>query len=124
MSLVRRRLSWIICSWLICQAAGIVAAPLALCCHDADSASLPDCCEGVGPGQVCPMHHKTGDTTCKMRNACAPGDSALISLSGALGVLPSATVDVNVFASGESAAWPAAHAVLRTTPPDPPPPRA
>jgi len=123
MSLVRRRLPWIVSAWLLCQLTGLAAAPFALCCTAADE--LPECCRTVGPGQTCPMHHGGhDDSTCKMRNGCASGDSALISLGGGLGVLPSSTSGVTPFASGEDAAPLTASAIDRAEPPDSPPPRA
>jgi len=63
------------------------------------------------------------DTTCKMRNACVRGDSALISLGGGLGVVPPSTIRVSVFAPGEATAALVASAIDRTAPPDSPPPR-
>jgi len=127
MSLVRRRLSWLICCWLAFQIAGFVAAPFALCCEDPSAFAEPDCCQGVGPGQTCPMHHKTkpdDDSTCKMRNACAPADSALVSLSGGLGVLPTVTSDVIAFTAGDPLTGLSESHVLRAARPEPPPPRA
>ena len=92
MPLVRRRLSWIIRVWLICQVAGLAAAPFALCCASLASADqTPACCRGLSPGQTCPMHHGgEEDRTCKMRSACSRSDAALLTLA-----------DVNV--------WPAVH---------------
>jgi hypothetical protein len=126
MALVRRRLSWLICGWLACQLAGYVAAPLALCCEDPSTSVLPDCCQAAAPGQTCPMHHNADqdDRTCKMRNACARGDSALLTLSGGLGVMPTPTGDVIDFTLGDPlTAW-SASATLRTVRPESPPPRS
>jgi hypothetical protein len=124
MSLVRRRLSWIAIAWLVGQMAGMAAAPFAFCCEQQSFDGLPECCQGVGPGQTCPMHHtRRDDTTCKMRNACVRGDSALISLGGGLGVVPPPTIGVIAFVPGERALALIASAIQRAAPPDSPPPR-
>jgi hypothetical protein len=127
MSLVRRRLSWLITGWLACQFAGYVAAPFALCCEDASATALPKCCQGVAPGQTCPMHHRHGgdeDSTCKMRNACARGDSALVSLGSGLGILAPPTIDVTAFAVRDRLTASLSPTILRTDRPESPPPRA
>jgi hypothetical protein len=126
MSLVRRRLSWLICCWLAVQIAGYVAAPFALCCEDVLASALPDCCKLVAPGQTCPMHHKedSDENTCKMRNGCAPSDSALVSLSGGIGVMPTLTSDVIAFTAGDSLSGLTESGLVRAARPDAPPPRA
>ena len=70
MSLVRRRLSWLVGAWLLCQIANVAAAPLTFCCQNVATAGDEEkCCPGLLPGQVCPMHHtKEGERTCKMRS--------------------------------------------------------
>ena len=72
------------------------------------------------------MHHKANpdENTCKMRNACAQADSALVSLSGGLGVMPAVTSDVIAFTAGELLTGLAESHVLRAARPEPPPPRA
>ena len=123
---VRRRLSWLVCAWLTCQIAGIAAAPLAFCCKDAPAVSdEEECCPGLLPGQLCPMHHKTaGKSECKMRNACAPADAMLVALAGGVGVLPPATAFVNAFAPGDLLTPSTPTAIARTPSPESPPPRA
>jgi hypothetical protein len=125
MALVRRRLSWLICCWLACQLAGYVVAPFALCCEDPSAAVLPDCCEMAEPGQTCPMHHNVDpdDGTCKMRNVCARGDSALLTLTGGHGVLPPPTIGVIIFTAGDPLASLTASALVRGARPEAPPPR-
>src|SRR5262245_48325358 len=82
---IRRRLSWLIAGWLICQTASLTAAPIGT----ALGLGTDACCAGLGPGQTCPMHHsRAGDRTCKMRSACPRADFALVSLAGGVGVLP------------------------------------
>ena len=129
MAAVRRRLSWIVGVWLACQLAGIVAAPLAFCCQrqvtiDDDE----ECCQGLAPGQMCPMHHvrkgERKEPTCKMRDACGQSDAGLVSLAGVAGLLPPATASVNDFAIGDTLAAVAPTAISRAHRPESPPPRA
>src|SRR5262245_26765086 len=110
MRVIRRRLSWLIVAWLVCQAASLTAAPAMAVFDSADP-----CCEGLGPGQTCPMHHpsRESDRTCKMRSACPTGDAALLSLAGGLGVLPGPTDVVTAFELGDSVAALPAPALAR-----------
>ena len=124
---VRRRLSWLVCAWLTCQIAGIAAAPLAFCCKDVPALSdEEECCPGVLPGQLCPMHHKVapGKNDCKMRSICSPADAMLVALAGGAGVLPRATAVVNAFDPGDVVTPSAPAAFARTSRPESPPPRA
>jgi hypothetical protein len=126
MSLVRRRLSWLIGVWLLCQIANVAAAPLAFCCQKAVTADDEEkCCPGLLPGQVCPMHHKReGERTCKMRDACGRSDAALVALAGGAGVLPPATAVVNSFDLCDLLRLAPRSALVRTSFPESPPPRA
>jgi hypothetical protein len=126
MSLVRRRLSWLVGAWLLCQIANVAAAPLTFCCQNVATAGDDEkCCPGLLPGQVCPMHHtKEGERTCKMRAVCAGTDASLVALAGGLGVMPPATVSVSVFVLGDLPNPAAQSAILRTDRPESPPPRA
>jgi hypothetical protein len=127
MARVRRRLAWIVCAWLLSQAAGVAAAPFALCCTSPPVAHDDEekCCPGLLPGQMCPMHHtREGQRTCKMRSACANTDAALIALSGGLGDLPASTSFVSAFEPGAFVATLASSTMLRTSRPESPPPRA
>ena len=129
MPVVRRRLAWIVSLWLVAQIAGLTAAPFALCCKSGPAMSGGDdeekCCPGLLPGQVCPMHHtREGGKTCKMRSACSNTDSALVSLAGGLGVLPSLTASVNAFEYRGVLTTITPAAVSRANRPDAPPPRS
>jgi hypothetical protein len=126
MSRVRRRLSWLIGAWLLCQVANLAAAPLTFCCQNVATAGDDEkCCPGLLPGQVCPMHHtKEGERTCKMRACCAGTDVSLVALAGGLGALPRSTTAVSVFVPGDFARLAPRPAILRTARPDSPPPRA
>jgi hypothetical protein len=126
MLFVRRRLSWLICAWLTCQIAGVAAAPITFCCKDVPAAAdEQDCCPGLLPGQLCPMHHKTaaGRNDCKMRSLCAAADAMLVALAGATGVLPPSTAVVSPFDPGDVVALSAATSIARTARPESPPPR-
>lgn len=126
MTRVRRRLSWLIGAWLLCQIANVAAAPLTFCCQSVAGAADEDtCCPGLLPGQVCPMHHpKDGGRTCEMRNACARADAALVALAGGVGVLPPATVVASPFDSGDLPHASLRPAIRRSRRPESPPPRA
>jgi len=126
MQVVRRRLSWVVAFWLACQVAGVVAAPLAFCCRSMPAADDDEqCCPGLLPGQICPMHHRReGEPTCKMRDACGRADAALVSLAGVVGLLPAPTPVVSAFETGDRLTAIAASAIARTHRPESPPPRA
>jgi len=111
----------------MCQIASIAAAPLAFCCKDAPAMSdEEECCPGILPGQLCPMHHKVapGKNDCKMRSICSPADAMLVALAGGVGVLPPATAVVNTFDPGDVVAPMAPTALARSSRPESPPPRA
>jgi hypothetical protein len=129
MAFLRRRLTFIVCVWLVGQTAGLAAAPFALCCRTAPGTSVHDpeeeCCPGLLPGQVCPMHHtREGVRTCKMRSVCTGSDAALVSLSGGLGVLPPSPATVSAFEVRELASAMAPFAIARAHRPESPPPRS
>src|SRR5262249_57898234 len=100
MGIVRQRLSWVVCLWLACQVAGVVAAPLAFCCQSVPMSDDDVCCPGLQPGQMCPMHHKReGDRTCKMRDACGRADAGLVALAGGVGPVPDPAAAARPFAA-------------------------
>jgi hypothetical protein len=125
MSLVRRRLSWLVGAWLLCQIANVSAAPLTFCCQNVATAGDDEkCCPGLLPGQICPMHHtKEGERTCKMRSMCAGTDASLVPLAGGLGAMPQPTLVVSAFDLGDRPAPMPQTALLRTDRPESPPPR-
>lgn len=126
MSLVRRRLSWLIGAWLLCQIANVAAAPLTFCCQNvATAADEEKCCPGLLPGEVCPMHHtKEGERTCKMRGVSSGADAALAALASGLGAPPPATAAVSVFNLGDPPLLATRSAIFGTARPESPPPRA
>src|SRR3954463_3163460 len=124
MPFVRRHMSWVVGVWLVCQLAGVVAAPLAFCCRTVQVDDDEVCCPGLLPGQMCPMHHKReGERTCKMRDACNRADAGLVALAGVVGLLPGRTVVVNAFAVGAQPRAAAPPAIARSSRPESPPPR-
>ncbi len=130
MSAIRRRLSWIVGLWIAAQVAGVAAAPLAFCCEPtAVVDDEADCCPGLAPGQMCPMHHvrkgdKKAEPTCKMRDACGRADAGLVSLAGVVGLLPPSTAAVNDFAVGDALRPAVFSALSHAYRPESPPPRA
>ncbi len=126
MLLVRHRLSWLIAVWLLCQIANVTAAPLTFCCQNVASAGdEEECCPGLLPGQVCPMHHaKKGEPPCQMRGSCVSGDTAIISLAVGAGVPASPTPTVSIFDLGERVFPAPQSSILRSDRPESPPPRA
>jgi hypothetical protein len=129
MTTLRRRLSWIIAAWILFQSGGLVA-PVALAAAGfADAVQFCDCPEEVA-GATCPMHHgktprhaapKPGE--CRLQNACAPTDAALLSMFAGAGVMPATTSIPVVTTSRPIAVRPS---LLRhfLAIPDAPPPRA
>jgi hypothetical protein len=126
MSLVRRRLSWLVGVWLLCQIANVAAAPLTFSCQNVATAGDDEkCCPGLLPGQICPMHHtKEGERTCKMRSVCTGTDASIIALAGGLGAVPESTALVNAFELGDLPRVAPRSAILCTDRPESPPPRA
>jgi hypothetical protein len=125
MAFARRRLSWVIGLWLVCQVAGLAAAPVGYYCRGVQTVDDDKCCPGLLPGQVCPMHHtQEGKKTCKMRSACSASDAAVLALAGGIGVMPAATPLVNVFDPGRFLAGVSSSALSRAFVPESPPPRA
>ena len=126
MSRLRRRLSWLVGAWLLCQVANVAAAPLTFCCQNVAIADDEEkCCPGLLPGQVCPMHHtKEGERTCKMRSSCVGTDAAIVSLAVSISGLPASTAVVSAFDPGDLALPAPQSAILRTDRPESPPPRA
>ena len=122
---VRRRLSWVVGVWLVCQLANVAAAPVTFSCQNVATAGDEEkCCPGLLPGEICPMHHvKEGERTCKMRGGCTGTDASIIALAGGLGAMPVATVAVSPFELGDRPRLTRRSAILRADRPESPPPR-
>jgi hypothetical protein len=114
-------------AWLVCQLAGLIAAPVAMCVSPAEAAASAEdaCCPGVAPGQVCPMHHtREGAKHCVMRSACASGTTALLTLVGSVGLLPSlSSSPADALVPVGTAPRVASATVARAELPESPPPR-
>jgi hypothetical protein len=111
--------------WLTCHLGAVCVAAVAACCppaHHADQQA--ECCPGVGPGQVCPMHHTTeGKPECVMRSTCGHSDAALVSLAGGVGLPPHFSTTPVTLQSLDTMSAIAPSALSRAEHPDSPPPR-
>jgi hypothetical protein len=100
MTALRRRLSAIGLLLLLFQTASFAMSPIASCCTNTTQnvEDAGDCCKGMAPGQMCPLHHRRvpsndssqhqdGAAAPALRCGCSPMDPALFSLSFGLGVL-------------------------------------
>jgi hypothetical protein len=108
--------------WLACQVVA-AASPLMLF-DDRFGIDQASCCPGVGPGQVCPMHHRSaGDRgTCKMESACAHHDATLLTML-AVGVIPPTAAAIVADARISVASPLAASTLSCAAAPDVPPPQ-
>jgi len=121
----RRLLRSIAIVWLACQLVAVCVVTVAACCPPSDHHQQTKCCPGVGPGQVCPMHHtKEGEPECVMRSMCGHADAALISLAGGLGLLPHLSTSLVTLQSLDAMSAMTPSALARADRPDSPPPRS
>lgn len=98
---VRRHLPLVASIWLVFQAGVIAATPFIDCCASAAQSATEedDCCKGLAPGQMCPLHkHRhapQSDTQHQdqsgpaIRCGCTVLDPAFVSLTFGLGEPPS-----------------------------------
>jgi hypothetical protein len=125
---MRPMLRAIAAAWLVCQLAGLIAAPISVWMGavEAVASAGDDCCPGVAPGQVCPMHHtREGAKHCVMRGDCAASTAALLTLVGGVGLAPPHILSLaDPLAASGSALLPASTAIARAELPESPPPRA
>ncbi len=118
---MRRLLRSVAGAWLALQLVALVS-PLTLF-GDRFGIDQASCCPGVGPGQICPMHHKNAaDRTCAMESACAHHDAALLTIL-ATGALPAPTAAPAVISDLPFAHTITASTLSRAVRPDAPPPR-
>jgi hypothetical protein len=137
---VRRRLSWMLASWLVFQLVGIVA-PVVLAATGMAVEEAVCTCPGAEHAATCPMHHNSGTPAgsgrhadeatpkeqknpCAMRNAQPPTDIALLALAGGAGVLPRFVAFDAVEQTFSRISLESASVSSRTELPDPLPPRA
>ena len=127
---LRARIGVYAIALLVCQGAALLAAPVVVCRMEmAGGASEEDECSAhLGPGETCPMHHKPGKTPDRREPAwkcvCSPADTALLSLLGVAGTLPSPVLVAHLSVRVERVASLSSSPADRSQPPRAPPPRA
>ena len=128
MTTLRRRLSWIIAVWILFQIAGLATPVVLAAAGYSNGEEFCDCPEEVA-GATCPMHHgktprhaaqKPGE--CRLQNACAPTDAALLSMFSGVGVMPT-TTSIPVLATSQPVAVSASLLRHFLIVPEAPPPR-
>jgi hypothetical protein len=112
-------------TWLVFQISVLAVSPFGVCCSVTAQAAVDDdeCCKGMAPGQMCPLHHHRHSAGPSLRCGCGSIDPALISLTFGLGVMPS-PVSVDVTLVSTPVPQSTVHALYRAGSLDPPPPRA
>ena len=136
MNLVRRSRRAVFALLLVFHAGVLAASPFLTCCVTSAESTVEndDCCKGMGPGQICPLHkhrraapHDHGNDTAPvgatLRCGCSPTDPALLSLSFGLGELtPSVSTYVTLLSNPVQSTTFVVLEQARSL--DPPPPRA
>ena len=127
---LRARIGACAIALLVCQGAALLAAP-AVVCHMqmAGGADEEDGCgEHMDPGAACPMHRKPGPAPDRREPAwecvCNPTETALLSLLGVAGTLPSPVLAAQSRDRVEPVATLSSSPDDRSQPPRAPPPRA
>jgi len=125
MRAARRVVRFAVHGWLAIQLLASTAAPLVMCAQQPSAArGAHACCPGVGPGQVCPMHHtREGASKCALSAACGSSDAALLSLLIAPGVAPPPVTSAAI-QPAERFTLSSELPIDRATVPDAPPPRS
>ena len=109
--------------WLAWQLSAMFAGPLEVWTDPPLEAAAVVCRCAHAPGSNCPMHRPSGAARCTLRSTMPEATSALLSLFGPTGVLPTTRAfdQVRIDPPFEDA-MPVA--IDRPLCPDPPPPRA
>jgi hypothetical protein len=123
----RRRLSWVLYTWIACQAVGL-AIPIALAASGVVSIQICTC-PGEDHGATCPMHHGKSasakdEELCSLQSATRPLDAALLSMAGGAGVLPQLVASAPLQPAVAAIAVAAAVPQSWTEVPNSPPPRS
>jgi hypothetical protein len=120
MNRARRVIGPIATVWLVCQAATLAVAPVAL------NASLAECVCAHDADATCPMHHKTaaGAKVCVMQSANTSVPGSLNSLFSVAGLLPAPSPATVPVPTASAALCEGELLIQRPSPPDSPPPRA
>jgi hypothetical protein len=131
---IRNHLSAIGIVWLMFQAGVLAGSPFVSCCAAASQTEdEDDCCKGMAPGQICPLHkHRHApkpdpqqdhsSSRCAISSGCPTPEPALLSLAFGLGVIP-APVSLAVISVSNPVHAVASHVVTQAHSLDPPPPR-
>jgi hypothetical protein len=137
MALLRRHLTAVGITWLLFQATSLAVSPFITCCTVVSTQAAvddDDCCKGMAPGQMCPLHrHRQAPkddaqrdqapSDCAMRSGCGQQTPALIALGFGLGIVPDA-ISLDVIPVSISASVQHRAVLSRSSSFDPPPPRA
>ena len=122
MTRLRRAISRLAVTWLLCQVATLTVAPTVLWLGSAEE--LLECTCTHGDHAICPMHHKPapGSKLCVMGSA--DDDTAIpATLFGSAGLLPMPASAVQPPSQRAAVVAEPTTRSLRPAPPDPPPPR-
>ena len=134
MGRVRRRLSWIVGLWLVCQVSVLAAAPLSLAgifVNAGVEGVLCTCASASGPDHYCPMHGKHQDHAssaqdaddCVLRSGSPASDVTLVSLISGIGLMPPAQAAATTAVAAEPIAALPEAVLSRSDRPEAPPPR-
>jgi len=125
MPTLRRRLSWIVAAWLVCQASTAVVLSSATCAGDRDEASAVVCTCPHADGVECPMHHtRTAPASrCSCQGSDESAASAVLALIGPAAVLPESRGTAKSVRLSSVSIAPRTARRDRPSVPDPPPPR-
>lgn len=141
MARIRQIVSVVAFVWLLAHATTFAVSMAGLCCEMPEATTASDdadeCCKGLAPGQMCPLHkhgshHASRMSStqtapaageCRLRSGCHPPEGLLTGLTLALGML----VDVQTVgdagtAPSIGASEPLTHQGLAS--PTSPPPKA
>jgi hypothetical protein len=135
MRLFRSHLTVIVGVWLVCELAVLAAAPLSMAggFHESGYHALMCTCGTAGTDHDCPMHGKqhqdhTTTTTdpddCVMRSADPASNVTLTSLFGGIGLIPPVQTLLTTDVTAETVVPLQAAVLLRSVPPDSPPPKS
>jgi len=133
---IRRHLAAIGVAWLVFQAGVVAMSPFVSCCAAMSQTAAVDddeCCKGLAPGQMCPLHkhrhapskqthHDDAQGGCAISGDCGTIAPALLSLGFGLGVLDAPVALVVTIVSNPAPEF-AACALDCARALDPPPPR-
>jgi hypothetical protein len=127
MTHIRRRLPWVLATWLVFQVLGL-ATPIAWAA--AGHAGEEELCTCVVMDHAtCPMHSRQApsrddDGRCRMRSAAPSSDVLILALTGGTGIVVDRAAFDRVDPRGDVMYSPAVSRPFRTDLPDSPPPRA